>query len=162
MIRSIALILILFAGPVLADEVSTRGVGVYPGDPAEDFSPSLVAAPEGRRNLALHRPATQSSAYDYNLAAQLVTDGIRETAVPRWFSFSTEEDDPAPKHEQAFVVDDNIVTGVEVGEPGWIAFELGGGDQRGREVLRRITGIDADAAGRGRVRARVCRQRAGE
>ena len=75
MIRRAASILVILAcaGSAPADETPpsssetwTRGVGVYPGDPAEDFSPSLVPAPAGRRNLALHRAATQSSAWDYN------------------------------------------------------------------------------------------------
>jgi len=30
------------------------------------------------RNLALHRPAYQSSAYDYNLTAQLITDASKK------------------------------------------------------------------------------------
>ena len=57
----------------------TRGIGVYPGDPKEYTGPTLVADAHSYRNLALHRPAYQSSAYDYNLTAQLITDGIKET-----------------------------------------------------------------------------------
>lgn len=41
------------------------------------------------RNLSLHRPAYQSSAYDYNVAVQLVTDGIKETALPQWIETSS-------------------------------------------------------------------------
>ena len=52
MIRNLVSILILFAGsfagPAVAEDIPTRGVGIYPGDPAEDFSPSLVAAGAGR------------------------------------------------------------------------------------------------------------------
>src|SRR4030042_1654030 len=65
-----------------AAEIETRGVGVYPGDPREDFAPVLVPDTSTYRNLALRRPALQSSAYDYNLTAQLVTDGVRETTPP--------------------------------------------------------------------------------
>ena len=43
------------------------------------------------RNLALHRPAYQSSSYDYNLTAQLITDGIKDTRLPRWVAVSTSE-----------------------------------------------------------------------
>ena len=57
----------------------TRGIGVYPGDPKEYTGPTLAADTHTYRNLALHRPAYQSSAYDYNLTAQLITDGIKET-----------------------------------------------------------------------------------
>ena len=60
-----------------------RAVGAYPGDPAEDFSPVLVPDSTAYRNLALLRPAYHSSSYDYNLTAQLVTDGIKDTKRPR-------------------------------------------------------------------------------
>src|SRR5512136_1284908 len=71
------------------EEIATRGVGVYPGDPREDFAPVLVLDTTTYRNLALRRPAFQSSAYDYNLTAQLVTDGVRETTPPRWLETTT-------------------------------------------------------------------------
>jgi hypothetical protein len=41
------------------------------------------------RNLALHRPAYVSSSHDYNLTAQLVTDGIIDTKSPRWVAVSS-------------------------------------------------------------------------
>src|SRR4029079_8202424 len=79
----------------------TRGVGIYPGDPAQDFAPTLVVDSSTYRNLALHRAAYQSSAYDYNLTAQLVTDGIVETTPPRWLgvSLSTNGGQPTPEGE---------------------------------------------------------------
>ena len=77
-------------------------------------------------NLALYRAATQSSAFDYHLAAQLVTDGIVETTVPRWLAVSTREDGALPKHARAHPVDDNVVSRVDVPGPGWVGFELGG------------------------------------
>ena len=93
MARNLAILLLISAavllGPAWAVETQNRGIGIYPGDPAEDFSPTLVPAPSGRRNLALNRAATQSSAFDYNLAAQLVTDGIKEPALPFWLSVVT-------------------------------------------------------------------------
>src|ERR1035441_867652 len=49
----------------------TRGVGIYPGAPDEDFSPILLPDTSSiYRNLALLCPAYHSSAYDYNLTAQ--------------------------------------------------------------------------------------------
>src|SRR5690348_2169250 len=66
----------------------TRGIGVYPGNPAEDFSPSLEIDNSTYRNIALLRPAYHSSSYDYNLTAQLVTDGIKETRLPNWIGVS--------------------------------------------------------------------------
>ncbi len=63
----------------------TRGIGLYPGAPDEDFSPEIRLDPSSPyRNLALLRPAFQSSSYDYNLTAQLITDGIAETRLPDW------------------------------------------------------------------------------
>src|SRR3974390_3259523 len=65
-----------------AGEKYTRGVGIYPGNPDEDFSPALISDATTYRNLALFRPAYHSSSYDYNLTAQLVTDGIIESGLP--------------------------------------------------------------------------------
>src|SRR5512136_1345714 len=68
---------------------TTRGIGVYPGQPDEDFSPSFRLDATTYRNLARLRPAYHSSAYDYNLTAQLVTDGIVETSMPRWVTVAS-------------------------------------------------------------------------
>ena len=119
----------LSVGPTLAAEDETRGVGVYPGDPREDFAP--VPVPDGAtyRNLALRRPAYHSSSYDYNLTAQLVTDGIKETTLPRWLATTTSENGVAPKSERELLVDHASTTGVDFAGPqGWVQFELAGGD----------------------------------
>jgi len=60
----------------------TRGVGIYPGAPGEDFSPELVPDSATYRNLALLRPAYHSSSYDYNLTAQLATEASRRRGSP--------------------------------------------------------------------------------
>ena len=77
------LLTFLFACISLAAQAQTytRGIGIYPGDPNEYTGPTMVADAQTYRNLALHRPAYQSSAYDYNLTAQLITDGISGRAV---------------------------------------------------------------------------------
>jgi hypothetical protein len=108
----------------------TKGVGVYPGDPKQDFAPALVPGDsQAVRNLALRRPAYQSSAYDYNLTAQLVTDGIKETALPRWFVVTTSDRGVLPKQEREHPVDHNTTTSVTItGPTRWIQFELAGGD----------------------------------
>ena len=80
----IMLVLWLAAGAAVQAQEPTRGVGVYPGDPKEYFGPTLRVDASTYRNLALRRPAYHSSAYDYNLTAQLVTDGIKTTSLPRW------------------------------------------------------------------------------
>ena len=107
----------------------TRGLGVYPGDPKQYDGPMLVPAPSGAyRNLALHRPAYQSSAYDYNLTAQLVTDGIKETALPGWITTSTSSAGELPKNERELFLDGNPVSSVTVtGSSPWVEFDLQGG-----------------------------------
>jgi hypothetical protein len=119
----------LFALLPLCAQQYTRGVGVYPGDPAEDFSPSFQPDASTYRNLALHRPAYHSSSYDYNLTAQLVTDGIRETALPRWVVTSTSRDGVLKKNQREWLLDDNWVTAVNLqGKTAWVQIEFGGGD----------------------------------
>src|SRR5271157_4058320 len=78
----------------------TRGVGVYPGDPREDFGPVLLTDASTYRNLALRRPAYHSSCYDYNLTAQLVTDGIKDTHLPNWVTTSVSYRGLLPKIER--------------------------------------------------------------
>ena len=106
----------------------TRGIGVYPGDPKEYTGPALSADAHTYRNLALHRPAYQSSAYDYNLAAQLITDGIKETSMPRWIETSTSDAGTLPKNNRELLLDGNVVSSVNVsgGSP-WVEFDLNGG-----------------------------------
>jgi hypothetical protein len=107
----------------------TRGVGVYPGDPKADFAPTLVPETQTYRNIALHRPVYQSSSYDFNLTAQLVTDGIKETRLPRWFSVTTSDRGLLKRQEREQPVDHNTVTRVNIGGPSpWIQVELGGGE----------------------------------
>ena len=59
----------------------SRGIGVYPGNPDEYFGPTLQTD-TAYRNLALHRAVCQSGAYDLNLTAQLLTDGVVATHQP--------------------------------------------------------------------------------
>ena len=55
-------------------------------------------------NIALNRAAYASSSYDYNLTAQLVTDGVVETAGPAWLRVSTAEGE-LPRREKEWTVD---------------------------------------------------------
>ena len=105
----------------------TLGVGVYPGDPRENYAPTM-RADSTHRNLALHRPAYHSSSYDYNLTAQLVTDGITETTAPRWLATSTSQQGVLKKNEREYILDGNWVTGLDLsGHSAWIQLELAGG-----------------------------------
>ncbi len=105
----------------------TRGVGVYPGDPKEDFAATVVPDTSGAyRNLALHRAAYQSSAYDFNLTAQLVTDGIKETRMPRWFVITT-SDAELTRQLREHAQDHNVTTNTQLGgSRAWYQIEFGG------------------------------------
>jgi hypothetical protein len=120
--------LLLAAAAPLAAQTYTRGIGVYPGDPREDWSPTFEIDSTTYRNLALHRPAYQSSSYDYNLTAQLVTDGIRETRQPRWIAVRTSQQGLLPKNARESMFDDNWFTAVDLsGTTAWVELEWGGG-----------------------------------
>jgi hypothetical protein len=118
----------LGAGIAHAQEF-TRGIGVYPGDPREDFAPTLRADQTTYRNLALRRPALQSSAYDYNLTAQLVTDGIVATALPFSVSTATSQHGTLKKQKREWLVDGNWASGLDLKGPSvWVQVMVGGGD----------------------------------
>ena len=55
-------------------------------------------------NVALNRAAYASSYYDYNLTAQLVTDGVIESAEPVWLKVSTAAGE-LPRRERLWTVD---------------------------------------------------------
>ena len=106
----------------------TRGLGLYPGNPREDFSPELVLDKLTYRNLALLRPAYHSSSYDYNLTAQLVTDGIKDTHLPEWIATSASPRGLLPKNERELVLDHSRTNSVQlVGPRATLQFQLGGG-----------------------------------
>ena len=77
----------------------TRGIGSYPGDPGEDFSPSLRPDYSTYRNIALLRSAYNSSSYDYNLTAQLVTDGVISDKQPQYLAPRLHGDPEVPAHD---------------------------------------------------------------
>jgi hypothetical protein len=119
----------------------TRGVGVYPGDPAAFDGPAPALETAAYRNLALHRPAVASSNYDYNLTAQLVTDGIIQDRLPRWLVCSTSAEGILPRSEREYVVDGYLSTGVDLpGADGWVQVE-----QAGRYDAQAVDHIDVIA-----------------
>jgi hypothetical protein len=87
----------------------TRGIGMYPGAPDENFAPELVLDTTTYRNLALRRPASHSSSYDYNLTAQLVTDGIRDTNPPQWVAVTTSSQGKLPKTDREILLNHSHV-----------------------------------------------------
>jgi hypothetical protein len=118
---------LLCAASAIAAGDFTRGVGVYPGDPAAFQGPALVPDTSTYRNLALHRPALASSNYDYYLTAQLVTDGIIEQRLPRWLVSSSSAEGILPRHEREHLVDNYTTTAINLpGGGGWAQIELAG------------------------------------
>ena len=115
------------AAPALAAGDYTRGIGVYPGDPSAFHGPSLVPEAASYRNLALHRPATASSNYDYSLTAQLVTDGIIDQKLPRWLVSTSSVEGVLPRSEREHLVDGYLGTGLNLpAEGGWLQVEQAG------------------------------------
>ena len=107
----------------------TRGIGQYPGHPSQNFSPELTLDAATYRNLALLRPAYHSSSYDYNLTAQLVTDGIKDTKLPRWVSVAKFLREPLPKQEREILLDHNTMSSLDLhGARPSVDLYFGGGE----------------------------------
>ena len=86
----------------MADD-NTRGIGRYPGNPAENFAPMLRET-DVITNLALRRPVRASSSFDFCLTPQLVTDGIvSRSAVPTLFVSTP--DGLLPRREREWAID---------------------------------------------------------
>ena len=127
-VAAFAFLLMLAAVTASAGQKYTRGVGMYPGDPAEEYAPVLVPDPTNYRNLARLRPAYHSSSYDYNLTAQLVTDGIKESHLPRWLVTTLGPSGVAKKRDREYLLDHNSTSNLNLGgSSGWVQFELAGG-----------------------------------
>jgi len=121
------LLLAITAVSTLTAQEYTRGVGVYPGDSKADFSPAMKIDAKNYRNLALHRPAYQSSSYDYNCTAQLITDGIKESQLPAWIVMTTSSDGVVKRNERGWVLDRNPMTRKSLqGANAWLQIELAG------------------------------------
>lgn len=132
----------------VADGDVTLGLGVYPGLPSENFAPTLVAD-NAYRNLALLRPAFHSSAHDYNLTAQLVTDGVKESRLPAWIEAIDSTRGALPKEEREAIFDHFPMEQTEMrGARASVELRLKGGDEApevDRVELRVIApqGVDA-------------------
>ncbi len=106
----------------------TRGVGIYPGFAGEVSSPALRRDTTTYRNLALRRAARHSSSYDYNLTAQLITDGIRDTALPRWVAVSTSAEGDLSKPNREIILDHFPPVGLSLeGRKVWVQVQTMGG-----------------------------------
>ena len=85
-----------------------RKPGNYPGNPDEWFAPQLVAD-NTYRNVAKLRAAYASSSFDYNLTAQLATDGIVSVAMPPTTKVYTQAGE-LPRIQKEILFDSNDVT----------------------------------------------------
>ena len=105
--KSLALVALLLAAACGRNEgTKTLGLGVYPGNPAENFSPSLEKNDGGYRNIALLRVASHSSCADYNQTAQLITDGLVADGPAPWTEV-LRGGEPLPPMDAGFLTDLN-------------------------------------------------------
>ncbi|MDR0543481.1 MAG: discoidin domain-containing protein [Dysgonamonadaceae bacterium] len=77
-------------------------IGSYPGDASQSFAPELIIDNSTYRNVAELKSAYHSSSYDYNLTAQLVTDGIISAEKPATVNLSTQNGDLLKNQREYF------------------------------------------------------------
>ena len=127
----------------------TRGIGHYPGNPSEDFSPELKPD-DTYRNIALFRAAYQSSSHDYNLVAQLVTDGVITEKEPQYLDLIT-PDGKKPRREREWMIDHGPYSrNVTVGEDTYFQFSLNNYSKKADQIyMRGSVAYNADKANKG-------------
>ena len=125
--RTLATVGLLLFGLLLTLPISaqknTRGIGIYPGAPEEFFGPQLVDSKE-YRNVARGRMVYQSSAFDFNMTAQLLTDGIVEKSgtTPVFLEVTT-PDGQLPQRQRESTIDGNDWTrSIVMGEDTWLQY----------------------------------------
>jgi hypothetical protein len=101
----------------------TLGIGKYPGRVSENFSP-LMVKDTIYRNIALNRAAYGSSSYDYNLTAQLVTDGKTITDEPFFISVSTPQGQLARREREWTIDGGEYSRNVLMGEDTYLQYDL--------------------------------------
>lgn len=114
--KNLALLLLLLVAACGRNETPrSLGIGLYPGNPDENFSPSLQKG-EGYRNIALLRAASHSSSANYNQTAQLVTDGLVADGPSPWVT-AFKDGEAVTGPEAGFLTDLNhagiVCTGTE-------------------------------------------------
>ncbi len=128
----------------------TRGIGQYPGNPSEDFSPELKPDYSTYRNIALLRAAYQSSSHDYNLVAQLVTDGVVTDKEPQYLNLSTPDGDK-PRREREWMIDEGPYSrNITMGADTYFQFSLNNYAKKADRIyLRGTVAYHADEANKG-------------
>lgn len=122
LIGALSCLLLSFSCTNNDSTVLTRGIGVYPGSVEEYTGPETVPADGGTRNLAARRRAWASSSYDYNLTAQLATDGITAAGEPVYMEVLTQEGPVERKYKEKLF--DQNFTAVQVNAAGNAFLEL--------------------------------------
>ena len=117
----LSLALVTIATGIQAQELN-RAIGQYPGSPSENYAP-IAEANDSYRNLALYRTVYQSSAWDFNLTSQLITDGIVHAGVPALLNVTTPEG-PVPPHKREAAIDGNEWTcNILMGADTWLQYD---------------------------------------
>ncbi len=110
---------------MMADSKYTRGIGQYPGRTADYKGPEMVKD-DAYRNVALDRAAYASSSFDYNLTAQLATDGIVTAGEPARLTVST-PDGVLSLRDKEKTIDGNVhSSNYLMGEQSYIRFDWTG------------------------------------
>lgn len=115
----------LFCPILLQAQITyNHAIGHYPGNPKENFAP-VLRLDSSYRNIAEHRMAFHSSCSDYNHTAQLVTDGIITTDLPKLLEISTIHDTVFPKRTREYVFDGQPYSCATIyGEDTYLQFHL--------------------------------------
>ena len=123
----IIIALLAWAGISMAQQLN-RGIGQYPGNPNEYYGPNIQDGP--RRcsfdYLSKYHTVYQSSSWDYNLTAQLLTDGIIDDHLPAWLNVTT-PDGPLPPEKREACIDGNEWTcNILMGDDTWLQYDWEG------------------------------------
>ena len=120
--KQVTLLLIALLCLAASAQQLNRPIGQYPGNPSEYYGPTLVQD-NSYRNIALHRTVYQSSAWDFNLTSQLLTDGLIDEKAPAWLNVTT-PDGPLPPHKREACIDGNEWTcNIVMGGDTWLQYD---------------------------------------
>ena len=106
-------------------QVMNRPIGQYPGNPSEYFGPTLIQDND-YRNVALLRPAHQSSSWDFNLTSQLLTDGIIDKEAPAWLNVTTQAGPLTPHKREACIDGNDWTCNILMGGNTWLQYDWAG------------------------------------
>ena len=124
-IPTILLLGLPLVSAIADDVIPTRGIGIYPGRAAESAAPHMVVD-SVYRNVALNRAAVASSSADYNLTAQLTTDGIRSTGVPATVSVSTRDGRIVGRDKEKSIDGNTVSYNMLMGSDPYIQYDWSG------------------------------------